>query len=227
MANPNLSSYASSIDGDGSTLFADSLGMLSLFVQNASLLGRVTAMVVDTGGGFGGDPLAADVATDLGLRIRPGDSTSVRASNFGNFFPAIVWRPAPTAPCAWGTRDRVSPSPIPAGATLPRESPASRPITRGVNDPVRPQSPTLRVYRNPMAGAGRVSLRLEQETEAKLEMSDVRGRLEATPLAGRLEATPFAGRLEAGTMDLLIELRTAEGAAVKPQRRLSPPGARG
>jgi alpha-amylase len=205
VANPDLSSYASSIDGDGSILFADSLGVLSLFVQNASLLGGVTAMVVDTGGGFGGDLLAADVATESVLRVSPGGSVSLLASGFGNLFSSDCLTIG--ADGALYVVDTGSGEPFTdsSGGNAPaRIIRIAADNQVGVNDPLRPLSPMLRVYPNPMAGAGRVSLRLEQEAEVKLEMFDVRGRL---------VAVPFAGRLDAGTADLPLDLRAGSAPA--------------
>ncbi len=205
VANPDLSSYASSIDGDGSILFADSLGALSVFVQDASLLGGVTAMVVDDGGQFGGDLLVANVATESVLRVTPGGSVSVLASGFGNLFSSDC--------LAVGSDGALYVVDTGSGEPFTDTSGGSAParIVRiaadnqvGVNDPVRPIVPMLRVYPNPMAGAGHIALRLEQEADVKVQMFDIRGRL---------VAMPFAGRLPAGSVELPVNLRGGSAPA--------------
>ncbi len=204
VANPDLSTYASSIDGDGSILQADSTGALTTLVTDPTLLGGCTAMVVDTSGGFGGDLLAVNIATETVLRVTPAGAVSVLASGFGNLFGSDC--------LAFGTDGALyvvdtgsgdsftDSSGGTAEARIVRIAPDDR---TAVGEPSRPARPLLAVFPNPLAGSGRVEFRLDAPGRVALDLFDV---------SGRRVGTAFEGPLSAGEHEAALDPR-AFGAA--------------
>ncbi len=199
VADPDLTAYASSIDGPGAILTVDAAGTLSPFVQDAALLGGASALLVDTGGGFGGDLLVADIALERVLRVTPQGAISVLASGFGNLFSSDCL--AIGTDGALFVVDTGSGEPFTdtsggnATARIIRIASDTQVGTEGT-----PPPPTvrLRVFPNPLTGAGRVEVNLERGGTARLVMYD---------LQGREVAVPFSGPLEAGTDTVSIDLR--------------------
>ncbi len=204
VADPDLATYASSIDGTSSIFFADSTGALSTFVQNPTLLNGVCAMVVDTKGQFGGDLLVANIATETVLRITPAGAISVLASGFGNLFASDCLTIGPDG--ALYVVDTGSGEPFTdssggtAVARIVRVAADTSTGTPGGGG--EPPPPFLSVYPNPLSGAGTARFRLEREAMVTLDLFDIRGRRVATPFAGVLPAGPAEVHLDLGALSL-------------------------
>ncbi len=201
VADPDLTAYASSIDGPGAILTVDAAGTLSTFVQDAALLGGASALLVDTGGSFGGDLLVADIALERVLRVTPQGAIGVLASGFGNLFSSdclVIGSDGALYVVDTGSGESFTDtSGGNATARILRIAPDTQVGTGGTPPPPPVR---LRVFPNPLPGAGRVEVNLERGGTARLLVYD---------LQGREVAVPFRGPLEAGTDTVAIDLRGA------------------
>jgi hypothetical protein len=86
VADPDLTVFYSGIDGTGAILRVTPAGAKTTFTTGGGLTSGVTALAFDPVGQFGGDLIAADVATERVLRIASDGTATVLANGFGNLF---------------------------------------------------------------------------------------------------------------------------------------------